>query len=138
MGDIVATKPKKTDTVAAHTKALVQHTAALKAHADAMNAFTAAVTQLGKSISRDTIRRRLAHKWGKDPDTVKESDSINKYVKGGPGVMSAYAEELNTSAEFSPDKLNLQTNDTAFVTTVGELIDAIAHWYSTNGWKVTA
>jgi hypothetical protein len=140
-----------------HTKALRQHTramnnlskamasspapsgAALDNHTIALNSFVASSRSLstGKTISRGTILSRLAHKWGKPLSSVKTADAIGKYVQGGPGVMAAYAAELNQSAEFAPDGLHLQTNDTSFVTTVGELVTAIANWYTRNHWLVT-
>jgi len=141
-----------------HTKALRQHTkamnnvtkaivasstpsdAALDNHTNALNSFVASSSALftGKTISKGTILSRLAQKWGKPVSSIKTTDPIGKYVQGGPGVMSAYADELNNSPEFSPDGLNLLTNDTAFVTTVNELITAIANWYTRNHWLVTA
>jgi hypothetical protein len=112
---------------------------ALKNHADALSAFveSSKVLALGKTISRSSILSRLAQKWGKLAATIKLTDPISKYVIGGPGVMAAYADELNNSPEFSPDGLNLETNDTSFVTTVGGLVTAIAGWYTRNHWIVT-
>jgi hypothetical protein len=140
-----------------HTKALRQHTKAMNGltkvilssskpsdvaldnHTNALNAFVASSKALftGKTISRDTILTRLAQKWGKPLASIKKDDPIGKYVQGGPAVMSAYAAELNRSPEFAPDGLNLRTNDTAFVTTVDELVTAIANCYIRNGWHVT-
>jgi hypothetical protein len=148
-------KTKKTSSseytaaVKEHTKALRQHTKAMNAlteaitfsgnpsdvalanHTNALNAFVSSSKSLftGKTISRATILARLAQKWGKPLSSIKKTDSIGKYVQGGPAVMSAYAAELNRSPEFAPDGLNLRTNDTAFVTTVDELVTAIANGY---------
>lgn len=83
-------------------------------------------------VDRLAILQRLCLMWDKDPKKVKETDAIDKYVKGGPGVMSAYYAALNESPEFKPDGLSLQTNDTAFATTVRQLINAIANWYVAN------
>jgi hypothetical protein len=161
----MAAKKKRSSPSSDYVAAIKEHTKALRHHAKAMNSFAKAITNSapvtditalqshtnalnsfvtfstafasGKAISRDTIRRRLAQKWGKPQSSVKEADPIGNYIKGGPGVMAAYADELNHSTEFSPDGLNLQTNDTSFVTTVGELINAIATWYTNNHWHVT-
>jgi hypothetical protein len=92
----------------------------------------------GNSISRKTILARLAQIWKQDPKKVATKDPIGKYIKGGAGVMAAYWTVLNDSVEFKPDGLKLQTSDTSFVTTVGQLVTAIATWYSTNNWAVTA
>lgn len=131
----MAPKQNGDRTLAAHTKALDLHTRALTDHAQSMEKLAAVLDssniQRG-SITRTMILKRLCQIWGKDFNKVKESDPIGKYIKGGPGVMSAYAQRLNDSPEFKPDGLNLQTNDTAFVATVGQLISAIAHWYSTH------
>ena len=164
----MAQKPKPVsdaDQIAAikdHTKALRQHakamnefakaikasvviggndgTSALENHAKALNSFVASAPMIvsGKVISRATIRSRLAHKWGKPEGPVNDDDPIGKYVKGGPGVMSAYWAVLNQYSEFEHDHLNLQTADTAFATTVGELITNIGTWYKSQGWQVIA
>lgn len=110
---------------------------ALRGHNAAVRAHTTAVAKLPPVISNGTVDRkavlqRLCLMWVQNPNKVKESDGIGKYIKGGPGVMSAYAQVLDQSPEFQPDGLHLQTNDTAFVTTVGQLIDAIARWYLAN------
>jgi hypothetical protein len=163
-GHIVAAskkrKPPSADYLTAikeHTKALRQHTRAMNGlakviasaptlsdtalddHTIALNAFVTSSKALfiGKTISRGTILARLAQKWGKPAASIKKVDPIGKYIQGGPGVMSAYAAELNRSPEFAPDGLNLRTNDTAFVTTVDELVTAIANGYIRNGWHVT-
>ena len=162
-GRVVATSKKKSpssDYVTAiqeHTKALRQHTKAMNGlakvilssstpsdtaldnHTNALNAFVTSSKALftGQTISRGTILARLAQKWGKPLSSIKKDDPIGKYVQGGPAVMSAYAAELNRSPEFAPDGLKLRTNDTAFVTTVDELVTAIANGYIRNGWHVT-
>jgi hypothetical protein len=83
-------------------------------------------------VNRPAILQRLCLIWVKDPAKVKEKDAISKYIVGGPGAMSAYYKVLNDSPEFKPDGLTLQTRNTAFVTTVGQLIDAISNWYVAN------
>jgi hypothetical protein len=157
-------KKSKPASAADQIAAFKDHAKALREHSKAMNAFARAITTPGSDgasvlenhtkalnslvaaapmivsgnvISKTTIRNRLAHKWGKPESSVKDADPIGKYVKGGPGVMSAYWAVLNQYPEFAHDHLNLQTADTAFATTVGELIANIGDWYKSQGWQVT-
>lgn len=64
------------------------------------------------------------------------SDAIGKYVRGGEGVIHAFANVLNRSPQFKGYGLGLVPGDMTGVKTVEDVAVVIANWFKKNNWKV--
>jgi hypothetical protein len=89
-----------------------------------------------KSISAEEIYSRFIAVLGYSD--IDLNAPAGKYIRPGtPQVIRAFADVLNASEQFAPDKLALEPGDLANVKTIGDVGAAIIRWYQESGWAVT-
>lgn len=68
---------------------------------------------------------------------IRPGDAVGLHIRGGRPAVRAFANVLNESRQFKPDRLALTPAAFASVATIGDIGAKIILWYQTNGWEVT-